>query len=385
METTTSNEDSSIINLVTVTSVSVSVAPLPTADLTFTTSPLLCENSDNLAIVDPSQQQPQTAIYTTTSTSASSSPQLSSNSSSSSAISQLNQIQVLVQPQSSSNTSSRMCQNHILTLPHIDEDDEDENSGLHSLSKSSTSSSTADGKRVQIANPQTINIQSSSSPKIKVSRIKFTQQPTSNEPDSSSIASVVNQQLLQLQQQDKMQAESGTIADLQQIQQKYLKNRRHTLANTAAINLRWVHTYFFSSIFLLMAGSVEFNSPVFLLPSSYMFCLLVAFRFLCTETRGGGGDVVRELVYLSCESIFAWIQLNIPFQQFLFIWEKKWWRIRGRILIIIISTSRNSISSLNKIWKLKTPRRRFLAFARRCRNSVTNFSSNLFLMIFWFM
>lgn len=37
-----------------------------------------------------------------------------------------------------------------------------------------------------------------------------------------------------------MQAESGSIAELQKYHNKYLKNRRHTLANTAAINLRWV-------------------------------------------------------------------------------------------------------------------------------------------------
>lgn len=97
------------------------------------------------------------------------------------------------------------------------------------------------------------------SPKIKVSRIKFTQQPqqtqqqtlslslsSSTSSDSeSSVATIHQQQNISSSSGDtvspnKMQAESGSIAELQKYHNKYLKNRRHTLANTAAINLRWV-------------------------------------------------------------------------------------------------------------------------------------------------
>jgi hypothetical protein len=249
------NDDS--IGLVT-TSVSVSVSTSPTPSLT---TPLLssenCENFivSHLTNVVATVESQQTAIYTAssiTTTSTTSSPSI---------VSQLNQIQILVQPSTtSSTTSSRMCQNHILTLPHIDEDDEDENNGFNSLSATkfasitnvvgggsggTSSSSLSDDRKVQINNPQ-VSSSLSPSPKIKVSRIKFSQPSSSSSSslasggggdssissDSSAATTII------INPCDKMQAESGTIADLQQIQQRYLKNRRHTLANTAAINLR---------------------------------------------------------------------------------------------------------------------------------------------------
>jgi hypothetical protein len=95
------------------------------------------------------------------------------------------------------------------------------------------------------------------SPKIKVSRIKFNnqqqqqqqQQQAQQTPSLSSSASSDSEpSVATIQQQlpscdsispNRMQAESGSIAELQKYQNKYLKNRRHTLAANTAINLRW--------------------------------------------------------------------------------------------------------------------------------------------------
>jgi hypothetical protein len=81
------------------------------------------------------------------------------------------------------------------------------------------------------------------SPKIKVSKVKFSQQQPQALPaslsssTSSESESTVRESGGDSVSPNKMQAETGTIAELQKYQNKYLKNRRHTLANTA-INLR---------------------------------------------------------------------------------------------------------------------------------------------------
>jgi hypothetical protein len=161
------------------------------------------------------------------------------------------------QPSSSpSNVSaSRLTQSHILTLPHIDEDDEDENGHVPLPQRVS---SYLVRKKVQNDNLINLNAKNLSnnnepattasssltpSPKIKVSRIKFNQPPqqlslssSASSDSESSVATVQNSG--ESVSPNKMQAESGSIAELQKYHNKYLKNRRHTLANTAAINLR---------------------------------------------------------------------------------------------------------------------------------------------------
>jgi hypothetical protein len=153
-----------------------------------------------------------------------------------------------------------------LTLPHIDEDDEDENCPSGVLLQERVALRVVENK-VQSDNLISLyantnnNVKSFSStdsssssinstaltpsPKITVSRIKFTQQQiplslssssTSSESESSVATTIP--QLEESKSPNKMQAESGSIAELQKYQNKYLKNRRHTLAANTAINLR---------------------------------------------------------------------------------------------------------------------------------------------------
>lgn len=178
-------------------------------------------------------------------------------------------------------------QSHILTLPLIDEDDEDENghiplplrvssylverkvqndnlinlnagsSNNHNLCNIKKTLTNANSNNDSLTTGTTLSL--TSSPKIKVSRIKFTQSPQQQQqqplpsPLSASSSNDPESLLTTTQNQNqetsstisgetspssKMQAESGSIAELQKYQNKYLKNRRHTLANTAAITLR---------------------------------------------------------------------------------------------------------------------------------------------------
>lgn len=167
-----------------------------------------------------------------------------------------------------------MTQSHVLTLPHIDEDDEDENGHVplpQRVSKYLVINKVQNDNLINLnaGNNNSKNLSSNNnepstagslsltpSPKIKVSRIKFTQQPqppqqqlslslssSASSDSESSIATIHPQQNISSSSGEnvspnKMQAESGTIAELQKYHNKYLKNRRHTLANTAAINLR---------------------------------------------------------------------------------------------------------------------------------------------------
>lgn len=192
------------------------------------------------------------------------------------------------QQQSPSNVSvSRMSQSHVLTLPHIDEDDEDDNGlvplrvssylvrnkvqndnliNLNAGNNNNNSSCNSKNLSSNINNESSTTTAATSSssltpsPKIKVSRIKFTQQQqqpqqlpqslslsSSTSSESESSVATIHQQTISSSSgggdnvsPNKMQAESGSIAELQKYHNKYLKNRRHTLANTAAITLRWV-------------------------------------------------------------------------------------------------------------------------------------------------
>lgn len=155
----------------------------------------------------------------------------------------------------------------MLTLPHIDEDDEDEN-GLVPLPLRVSylvrkkvqndnplgSSGSATGSNVKNLSGNydsattTASTSLAPSPKITLSRIKFTQQPppplslslssSASSDSETSVTTVHEQDCSDQVSPSKMQAESGSIAELQKHHNKYLKNRRHTLANTAAINLR---------------------------------------------------------------------------------------------------------------------------------------------------
>lgn len=267
---------------ITTASVTTSASSSPTL-----TTPLLGEN------IRTSNANPE-ATYTAltnalsslpTATPSSSSCTSSTNSSSSNqSTGNLSSSQQQQQQQSSTSSpsnvsASRLSQSHILTLPHIDEDDEDENGHVSlplrvssyivrkivqtdNLINLNAGSSTGNNNVKNLPsnnNESTTTATSSSltpSPKIKVSRIKFTQQQqpqqqplslslsSSTSSDSeSSVATIHQQQNISSSSGDnvspnKMQAESGSIAELQKYHNKYLKNRRHTLANTAAINLR---------------------------------------------------------------------------------------------------------------------------------------------------
>ena len=171
----------------------------------------------------------------------------------------------------SSISSSRLSQSHSSnrTLPHIDEDDEDGDTFNHN----SLRSISLIDKKVQNDNLIQLNsnnnftnnsnsfndiITLTPSPKIKVNRIKFTQQPqqqllqqpllltsslsSSTSSDSESSVATIHQQhnissssgggASDIISPNKMtEAESGSIAELQKYHNKYLKNRRHTLAN----------------------------------------------------------------------------------------------------------------------------------------------------------
>lgn len=172
--------------------------------------------------------------------------------------------------QSSISSSSRLSQSHSSnrTLPLIDEDDEDGDTFNHN----SLRSISLIDKKVQNDNLIQLNsnnnftnnsntsndiITLTPSPKIKVSRIKFTQQPqqqqqqplllssslsSSTSSDSESSVATIHQQhnissssgggASDILSPNKMtEAESGSIAELQKYHNKYLKNRRHTLAN----------------------------------------------------------------------------------------------------------------------------------------------------------
>lgn len=175
------------------------------------------------------------------------------------------------QTSSPSNVSaSRINQSHILTLPHIDEDDEDENGlvplpqripthlvrnkvqndNLINLKTGCNTSYSADKKSSDDTSLPLVG-SINPSPKIKNSRGKFSQQQPpclqslSTSSASNETATAQQQQIISSNSGEtvtvspnKMQAESGSIAELQKYHNKYLKNRRHTLANTAAINLR---------------------------------------------------------------------------------------------------------------------------------------------------
>lgn len=181
-------------------------------------------------------------------------------------------------PSNVSSTSRSSVQSHFpLTLPHIDEDDEDENcqSGIALLLQQDHAALRIVENKVQSDNLISLyantnnNVKSFSStdsssssintsaltpsPKIKVSRIKFNQQQiplslssssTSSESETSVTTTIPKSE--DNKSPNKMQAESGSIAELQKYQNKYLKNRRHTLAANTAINLRWVMRFYFN-------------------------------------------------------------------------------------------------------------------------------------------
>lgn len=189
------------------------------------------------------------------------------------------------QQQSTSPSNLPRVQSHVLTLPLIDEDDEDENSHIPLPLRSSSHLakrkvqnenliSINEGNSCISKNSNLCNVKSllsnaynelpkseitsllTPSPKIKAPRIKFNQsaQQQSQQPllyshlASISVDPESPVTIVQIQEKNssvsgetspnKMQAESGSIAELQKYQNKYLKNRRHTLANTAAITLR---------------------------------------------------------------------------------------------------------------------------------------------------
>ncbi len=197
-------------------------------------TPLSTNNSDNLA----TPSTPNSNINQATT-----SGNLSSNTQQSS-------------PSNVSSATRSSVQSHFpLTLPHIDEDDEDENCSNVALlqqQKQHKALRIVENK-VQSDNLLSCNnaksfsstdSSTSPSPKIKVLRIKFNQQQapltlSSSSPSSESETSVTTTiQREESKSPNKMQAESGSIAELQKYQNKYLKNRRHTLAANTAINLR---------------------------------------------------------------------------------------------------------------------------------------------------
>ena len=267
--------------------------PFRTAREQYTEQPSASALTKALSSLPTTFAQVSSSSTTSTSSSCSTSSTCTSSSSSSSAnnstsISQssgnLSSSQSQQQQQSpslSSNaSSSRLCQSHILTLPLIDEDDEDEvplrnkvqndnlinfNADITKSNNNNNSTNSTNNNNIN-NNPCSVKILSSTnnelsttaqqptltqSPKIKVSLVK-TNQPSSpatfafptsplvsSDSDSSVVASVAQQATGgEAISPNKMQAESGSIAELQKYHNKYLKNRRHTLANTAAITLR---------------------------------------------------------------------------------------------------------------------------------------------------
>jgi hypothetical protein len=185
---------------------------------------------------------------------------------------------------SPSSQQPRFSQTHILTLPHIDEDDELKNIDEDDEDDPNCANSylISDRGINKVQNDNLINLNNTNnnfksenvsitpSPKIKVSRIKFTHQDrdskqtqqklissssslsnTSSESESSIATIQQHQQTTSTgtggdssesvtnlfnsgisgQLSPKMQAEQGSIAELQKYHNKYLRNRRHTLAN----------------------------------------------------------------------------------------------------------------------------------------------------------
>lgn len=147
-----------------------------------------------------------------------------------------------------SSSSSRLCQSHVLTLPLIDEDDEDESIVKNRVQNDNLINLNADIKRSNNVSQNYNNELSTTalpvtqSPKIKVSLFKSNQSigTSLSSSDSDSSVTTIHQQTSSDSASPKMQAESGTLAELQKYQNIRAgagsRGRRHTLAN-AAINL----------------------------------------------------------------------------------------------------------------------------------------------------
>lgn len=285
-----------IDTIVTTTLIGITTASVTA---TSTSSPIL---KPNIATPLLSENSAAYEYLTQTSNSTGShGAHISESTGSPSNIASLSTISTTQQQQSSpsSISSSRLGQTHILTLPHIDEDDEDVDLScnivrsrlLTDRNLSINFFKNRNNKNSKVQNDNLINLKTvnntysknnnnssnnnsnetslTPSPKIKVSRIKFNQekskdkekqqqsQPlissssslsnTSSESESS-VATIHQQQNISSSTSgsgiisilsgitghispNKMQAEQGSIAELQKYHNKYLKNRRHTLAN----------------------------------------------------------------------------------------------------------------------------------------------------------
>ncbi|KAG5682864.1 hypothetical protein PVAND_012185 [Polypedilum vanderplanki] len=257
VQTTLSSPLIDTIVSTTLIGITTSSVTISTSSPTLTTPLLAAEENSNFVTLSNALQTVSSSSTTSTATSFTTIV-VTSTTSSGATSTTTSLAAVPSSSSSSSSTASRQSQSssHFpLTLPHIDEDDEDENGQCIALLPAHhLQYIRVVEKRVQ--NDNLINLnnvksftdsgQSSSlltqpSPKIKVSKVKFSQQqqqlPASLTSSTSSESEATVKENSESVSPNKMQAETGTIAELQKYQNKYLKNRRHTLANTA-INLR---------------------------------------------------------------------------------------------------------------------------------------------------
>lgn len=149
-----------------------------------------------------------------------------------------------------SSASSRHCQPQTSPLPHIEEEEEvtDSNTipkSIEDINSSKESNSVTTSSRLKFlercisGSGSTAGggdeFSNSPSPRTKINRKqakgrnRSITSTTSSETGTSS-GNIVNQPS-GLQLPNKMQAEQGSIGDLQKYHTRYLKNRRHTLAN----------------------------------------------------------------------------------------------------------------------------------------------------------